>query len=97
MSREIDKAIEEGRYTVLRDLSPKEIEWHDSLRILDMAEERAFHVAFNYYMNKVSDSREKLEQFYESLSGIDRHDPARGTMAVTWVQGRVALVKIEEA
>lgn len=96
MADRIRRAIENEEYTVIRELSSKEIEWFDSLQVMSAAEERAFHVAFNYYMNKVSESREKLEDFYETLSGFDRHDPVRGTLGVTWVKGRVCLVKLED-
>lgn len=91
----LEKAIADGNYEILRELNPNEIEHFDSISVLIRAQEDAFKVAFNYYMNKRSDTTQKLEQFYETLSGKSRFDQSRGTMGVVWVEGKVCLIKVD--
>jgi len=90
------KAVEEGNYEVVRELSPREILHFDAIGCDIRGTEDAFRVAFNYFMNKKSDVTERLEAFYETLSGKSRYDQLRGTMGVTSVEGKVCLVKVIE-
>lgn len=94
--KNVNEALDAGDYTVVKELTPDEIRWIDALNADRVGQEEAFRVAMNTYMNKVSDTRERMEGFYETVSGYGRYDRERGTLSVIQHNGRVCLVQIKE-
>lgn len=96
LAKSFNEKIDAGEYTVIRSLTPDEIEEHENLNAIADANQRAYDRAYRSYLNHVASNLLDNTKWWERVSGKNRYDKAFAGMSVTRHNGEVCIVQVNE-
>lgn len=93
---EVDTRVANGEYEVVKKLNAREIEEIEALTASRFAAEKAFNTAFNFYMNRLSENKLAIDDFYKRMTGQDMFPATETTYCISNVEGFACIVKVVE-
>jgi hypothetical protein len=96
LAKSHDEKIANGEYTVIRDLTPDEIEEWENLNAVHYGNLRAIDRAYRSFINHESNNLLDMTKWWERVSGRNRLDKSFIGMSVTRHNGSACIVQVNE-